>query len=46
MPSRLPPLKALRASEAAARTCRFTRAAEELNVTQTAISHQVKVLEE
>jgi LysR family transcriptional regulator, glycine cleavage system transcriptional activator len=46
MPSSLPPLKALRAFEAAARTCSFTRAAEELNVTQTAISHQVKVLEE
>ncbi|HQS16600.1 transcriptional regulator GcvA [Reyranella sp.] len=45
MQSRLPPLKALRAFEAAARTCSFTRAAEELNVTQTAISHQVKVLE-
>jgi LysR family transcriptional regulator, glycine cleavage system transcriptional activator len=46
MPSRLPPLKALRAFEAAARGCSFTRAAEELNVTQTAISHQVKVLED
>lgn len=46
MQSRLPPLKALRAFEAAARSCSFTRAAEELNVTQTAISHQVKVLEE
>ena len=45
MQSRLPPLKALRAFETAARTCSFTRAAEELNVTQTAISHQVKVLE-
>jgi LysR family glycine cleavage system transcriptional activator len=46
MQSRLPPLKALRAFEAAARTCSFTRAAEELKVTQTAISHQVKVLED
>lgn len=46
MQSRLPPLKALRAFEAAARTCSFTRAAEELNVTQTAVSHQVKVLED
>jgi len=45
MPDRLPPLKALRAFEATARTCSFTRAARELNVTQTAISHQVKVLE-
>lgn len=46
MPNRLPPLNALRAFEAAARTCSFTRAAKELNVTQTAISHQVKVLED
>jgi LysR family glycine cleavage system transcriptional activator len=46
MPDRLPPLKALRAFEATARTCSFTRAARELNVTQTAVSHQVKVLED
>ncbi len=46
MQSALPPLKALRAFESAARTCSFTRAAEELNVTQTAVSHQVKVLED
>ncbi|WP_421999638.1 transcriptional regulator GcvA [Reyranella sp.] len=45
MSTRLPPLKSLRAFEAAARTCSFTQAAEELNVTQTAVSHQVKVLE-
>jgi len=43
---RLPPLNALRAFEAAARHLSFTRAAEELNVTQTAVSHQVKALEE
>jgi len=43
---RLPPLNALRAFEAAARHLNFTRAAEELGVTQTAVSHQVKVLEE
>lgn len=43
---RLPPLNALRAFEAAARHLSFTRAAEELNVTQAAISHQVKALEE
>jgi LysR family glycine cleavage system transcriptional activator len=42
---RLPPLNAVRAFEAAARHLSFTRAAKELNVTQGAISHQVKVLE-
>lgn len=42
----LPPLKALRAFEAGARHLSFTKAAEELNVTQAAISHQVRVLEE
>ncbi len=41
----LPPPIALRAFEAAARHLSFTRAAGELNVTQAAISHQVKVLE-
>ena len=41
----LPPLTALRAFEAAARHLSFTRAAAELCVTQTAISHQVKLLE-
>jgi LysR family glycine cleavage system transcriptional activator len=41
----LPPLNALRAFEAAARHLSFTRGAEELHVTQTAISHQVKALE-
>lgn len=40
------PLNALRAFEAAARHLSFTRAAIELCVTQTAISHQVKLLEE
>jgi LysR family transcriptional regulator, glycine cleavage system transcriptional activator len=44
--TRLPPLNALRAFEAAARHLSFTRAAEELNVTQTAVSHQIKGLEE
>ncbi len=43
---RLPSLKALRAFEAGARCLSFTRAAEELSVTQTAISHQVRQLEE
>ncbi|MDX2103336.1 MAG: transcriptional regulator GcvA [Alphaproteobacteria bacterium] len=46
MARRLPPLNALRAFEAAARHGSFTRAADELNVTQAAISHQVKGLEE
>jgi len=41
----LPPLNALRVFEAAARHQSFTRAAEELDVTQTAISHQIKALE-
>jgi LysR family transcriptional regulator, glycine cleavage system transcriptional activator len=46
MSRRLPPLNAMRAFEAAARHLSFTKAAEELNVTQAAISHQVKALEE
>lgn len=45
MSRRLPPLNALKAFEAAARHESFTRAAEELCVTQGAISHQVKALE-
>ena len=45
MPRRLPSLKALRAFEAAARHQSFTRAADELCVTQGAVSHQVKSLE-
>src|SRR5690349_14464649 len=45
MARRLPPLGALRAFEAAARHVSFSRAAAELNVTQAAISHQVKQLE-
>ena len=46
MSRKLPPLKALRAFEAAARHLSFTQAAAELHVTQAAISHQVKLLEE
>ena len=42
MTSRLPSLNGLRAFEAAARHMSFTLAASELNVTQTAISHQIK----
>jgi LysR family transcriptional regulator, glycine cleavage system transcriptional activator len=46
MRRRLPVLNTLRAFEAAARHGSFTRAAEELCLTQGAISHQVKALEE
>src|SRR5579859_239180 len=45
MPRQLPPLNALRSFEAAARYESFTRAAEELHVTQGAVSQQVKALE-
>src|ERR1700737_4495083 len=44
--TRLPSLNGLRAFEAAARHLSFTAAATELNVTQTAISHQIRRLEE
>jgi LysR family glycine cleavage system transcriptional activator len=44
-PRRLPTLNSLKAFEAAARHESFTRAAEELCVTQGAVSHQVKALE-
>lgn len=43
---KLPPLNALRAFEAAARHMSFAKAAEELAVTPTAISHQIRLLEE
>ena len=46
MNRRMPPLAALRAFEAAARHLNFTRAAEELCVTQTAISHHVRQIED
>ena len=43
---RLPPLNALRAFECAARRLSFRNAADELGVTPTAISHQVRLLED
>lgn len=46
MSAELPPLNACRAFEAAARLGSFARAAAELRVTPTAISHHVKVLEQ
>jgi LysR family glycine cleavage system transcriptional activator len=45
MPRALPPLAALLAFEATARHQSFTRAATELKLTQTAISHRIKELE-
>ena len=46
MKESLPPLTALIAFEAAGRLQSFTRAAEELNVTQAAVSRQIRLLEE
>ena len=46
MPNPLPPSSTLRALEAVARLGSFTAAARELNLTQTAISHQIRILEE
>ncbi|MCA3365543.1 MAG: LysR family transcriptional regulator [Roseomonas sp.] len=46
MPDRLPPLAALRAFEAAARLGHFGKAGDELHVTHSAISRQVRALEE
>ena len=43
---RLPSLKAVRTSEAAARHLSITRATDELHVIQAAASHQIKALEE
>ncbi|OBW94690.1 transcriptional regulator GcvA [Gallibacterium salpingitidis] len=46
MVKRLPPLNALKAFDSAARHLSFTKAAEELFVTQAAVSHQIKILED
>jgi LysR family transcriptional regulator, glycine cleavage system transcriptional activator len=43
---KIPPLAAVRVFEAAARHANFTRAAEELGMTQAAVSYQIKLLEE
>lgn len=46
MPARLPPLNAIRAFVVAARHLSFTRAADELCVTHSAVSRQIKTLED
>ncbi|GGK53149.1 transcriptional regulator GcvA [Salinarimonas ramus] len=46
MSTNLPPLATLRAFEAVARLGSFTAAARELCLTQTAVSHQIRTLEE
>jgi len=46
MARRLPPLNSMKCFEAAGRLLSFTDAAKELNVTQAAISHQIKIIEE
>lgn len=46
MPQALPSLSAIRAFEAAARLGSFTRAADELHMTQAAVSYQIKQLEQ
>ncbi|MEX2617365.1 MAG: transcriptional regulator GcvA [Alphaproteobacteria bacterium] len=46
MRTNLPPLNALRTFEAAARLLNFSRAADELNVTPSAVSHQIRDLED
>ncbi|MGF1765642.1 LysR family transcriptional regulator [Aliivibrio kagoshimensis] len=43
---KLPPLRAVQYFEAVARYNSFSKSAEEMNVTQSAVSHQVRLLEE
>ncbi|TMO37193.1 LysR family transcriptional regulator, partial [Pseudoalteromonas sp. S4389] len=43
---KLPPLRALQCFEAVAQLNSFSKAAEHLNVTQSAVSHQVRLLED
>ena len=45
MRNRLPPLNPLRAFEAAARCGTVSAAADELHVTASAVSHQIRILE-
>jgi DNA-binding transcriptional LysR family regulator len=44
--ARMPPLNALKCFEAAARAGSFSKAAEELHITQSAVSHQIRQLED
>jgi LysR family glycine cleavage system transcriptional activator len=46
MARQIPPLSAVRVFEAAARHLNFTRAAEELAMTQAAVSYQIKMIED
>lgn len=43
---KLPPLRAVHCFEVVARNLSFSLAAEELNVTQSAVSHQIRLLED
>ena len=46
MSRKLPPLKSIHVFESVARHLSFRRAADELHVTHSAVSHQIKLLEE
>lgn len=46
MINHLPPIAAIRAFEASSRHLSFTKAAEELNITQSAVSHQIRHIED
>ena len=45
LPERMPPLNWLRSFEASARLGSYTAAAKELNITQSAVSQQIRLLE-